>query len=71
MRNVSLTSPEETFDIRFRLGLSKANVTAYIDAISGLCFYGHQIRKSSFAKVGSCELNENYGAFLLSSEYEL
>ena len=55
-----LYSPKETFDILLGLGLSKANVTAYIEVISGFCFYGRQIRKFRFAKVGSWELNENY-----------
>ena len=64
MQSVFLYSPEETFDIQLRLALSTANVTAYIEAISGFCFYGRQIRKFSFAKVGSCELNENYGNLL-------
>ena len=40
-----LYSPEESFDIRLRLGLSKANVTAYIETISGFCFHGRQIRR--------------------------
>ena len=64
MRSVFLSSPEETSDIRFRLGQSKANITAYIETIFGFCFHGRQIKKFSFAKVGSCELNENYGSFL-------
>ena len=63
--------PEETFDIRLRLSLSEANVTAHIEVISGFCFFGCQIRKFNFPKVGSSELNENYGAFLLSSGNEL
>ena len=64
MRSVYLNSSEETFDIRLGLGLSKANVTAYIKAIFEFGFYGRQVRKSSFAKVGSCELNENHGSLL-------
>ena len=55
--------PEEAFDIQV-LGLTKANVTTYIEVISGFCFYGCQIRKSSFAKEGSWKLNENYGSLL-------
>ena len=70
MQSVFLYSPEEIFDNPLRLGLNKANVTAYIKAISGFCFYGRQIRKFSFAKVGSCELNKNHGSHLLSSGYE-
>ena len=62
VRSVFLYLPEETFGIRLRLGLSKANVIAFIDAISGFRFYERVIRKSSFAKIGSCELNENHGS---------
>ena len=70
MQKVFLYSPEETFDIQLRLGLSKADVTAYIEAISGFCFYRRQIRKSNFAKVGSCKLNKNYESLLLISGYK-
>ena len=44
MQRVFSYSPEETFDIKLRLGLSKANVTAFIEAISGFCSNGRQIR---------------------------
>ena len=64
MQSVFLYLPEETFDIWLGLGLSRANVTAYIETISGFCFYGHQIRKSSYAKVDSWELNKNYRSLL-------
>ena len=64
MRSLFLFSLEKTFVILFGLGLSKANVIAYVEAISGFCFYGRQIRKSSFAKVSSWKLNKNYGSLL-------
>ena len=46
------------------LGLSEKNANPYIEAISGFYFdkrriKRHQIKKSSFAKVGSCQLNKN------------
>ena len=59
-----LYSPEETFDIWLHLELSKVSVAAYIEAISGFSFHGCLITKSSFAKVGSCKLNENHGSLL-------
>ena len=56
-KSVFLHSPEEILDILLRLGWARRISLAYIEAISGFRFYGRQIRKSGFAKVGSCELN--------------
>ena len=63
MQSLFLSSFEKAFDIGLCLGLSQANVIPCIKTISGFCFSGHQIRKSSFSNVGCKKLNKHHKRF--------